>query len=336
MKVAWVTQEADLEMRPEGLHSDMASIRYRAIIPARELIARGHRASVVGLTRGCFGSVVEKIGDSDRVVFIKNYYEPECTEQMVQELRARRVKTLFDLTDDRFESRNGLHLQRMLEQVDSVVTASPMLQELAKQRAGKEARIVSDPYEGKRGEATWSPQGPRLKALWFGHGSNLGSLRQVLPSLLQVGKKNPIDLRIVTKGIEGVERECKEFNRKYRHALALRFAEWSIAETWNSLAAADFVIIPAQAEKRWTLAKSPNRIIESLWAGRFVVAHPIPSYMEFTNCAWLGDDLAEGIAWMVDHGSLIAERIRSAQNYICSVYSPERIALKWEQILEET
>jgi hypothetical protein len=152
---------------------------------------------------------------------------------------------------------------------------------------------------------------------------------------LEAGKKHPIDLRIVTKGIDGIERECKEFNRKYRHALSLRYAEWSLAETWNSLAASDFVVIPAQPGERWTLAKSPNRIIESLWAGRFVVAHPIASYAEFKDWAWIGEDLAQGIAWMVEHGSVLAERVRAAQDYIAATYSPQRIAMDWEQALEK-
>ena len=107
MKVAWVTQDADLEMRSGGVHSDMASIRYRAIIPAKELVARGHQAAVVGLTHGCFHSVLERVARADRVVFIKNYYEPDCSERLAQELRARSVKTLFDLSDDRFDSKNG-------------------------------------------------------------------------------------------------------------------------------------------------------------------------------------------------------------------------------------
>ena len=74
-------------------------------------------------------------------------------------------------------------------------------------------------------------------------------------------------------------------------------------------------------DAQWTLAKSSNRIIESLWAGRFVVAHPIPSYMEFNKWAWIGGDLAEGIAWMVDNAASIAGRVSAAQDYIASAYS---------------
>jgi hypothetical protein len=335
MNVVWVTPKLDLQESPEGVCSNIASARYRAIIPARELSSRGHQAQVIGLDRECFDRVREQISAADCVVFRKNYYEAECTEQMLEEMRARGVKTLFDLSDDRLTEWSGSHLQRMIDQVDAVVTASPMLQDIVRRHANKDSFVVGDPFEGLKGEARWSPRGPRLKALWFGHPTNLESLYQALPSLLEAGKKKPIDLRIVTKRIDGIERACKESNSKHRHALSMRFAAWSVAETWNSLAATDFVIIPSMPDDRRLLAKSPNRIIESLWAGRFVVAHPIPSYAEFKDWAWVGEDLAQGIAWMVEHGSVLAERVRAAQDYIAATYSPQRIAMDWERALEK-
>jgi glycosyltransferase involved in cell wall biosynthesis len=87
-------------------------------------------------------------------------------------------------------------------------------------------------------------------------------------------------------------------------------------------------------DEQWTVAKSANRIVEALWAGRFVVAHPIPSYLEFADCAWLGADVADGIAWVLQNQESIAGRIRAAQDRIAAVYSPDRIAAQWEQILE--
>jgi hypothetical protein len=335
MKVVWVVPHSSLKISSGVLRSELASIRYRAIIPMQGLVARGHLASVVGLNPECFDDVRERIADADRVVFIKNYYESQCSERMVQDLRARGVKTLFDLTDDRFQVGHGGHLQRMVAQAEVVVTVSPMLRHIIQENTGKDSVIVGDPYEGPRGAARWSPDGRRLKALWFGHGTNIVSLQQALPSLVEAGRKYPMDLRIVTADVDGIERDCKAFNSKYRQALSLRFAMWSIEETWSSLAATDFVVIPALPDAPWTLAKSPNRIIEALWAGRFVVAHPIPSYMEFKDWAWLGGDLAEGIAWMADNGASIAGRVSAAQDYIASTYSPDSIAKQWEQILEQ-
>jgi hypothetical protein len=335
MKVVWIVPRYILETCPGGLRTFVASARYRAIIPMQGLVARGHQASVVGLSPACFDEVRERIADADRVVFIKNYFEPQCSERMIQVLRASGVKTLFDLTDDRFQEKHGGHLQRMVAQAHALVTVSPMLQRIIKQHTGRDSAIAGDPYEGPRGSARWLPDGRRLKALWFGHGSNIVSLQRALPSLLEAGRKLPMDLRIVTADVGGLERDCKAFNSKHRHALSLRYVQWSLEETWSSFAAADFVVIPALPDAQWTLAKSSNRIIEALWAGRFVVAHPIPSYLEFKDWAWLGGDLAEGIAWMADNGASIEGRVSAAQNHIEAVYSPDSVASQWERILEK-
>jgi hypothetical protein len=51
MKVVWIVPRQALKTHAGGVSSDLASIRYRAIIPMRGLIERGHDASVVGLDR---------------------------------------------------------------------------------------------------------------------------------------------------------------------------------------------------------------------------------------------------------------------------------------------
>jgi hypothetical protein len=322
-----------LEESPGGIDSAIASIRYRALIPAHALAARGHQTSVIGLDRGCFDRVCDQIAAADCVVFRKNYHDAETTERMLREARTQNVKTVFDVSDDRFLGKSGDHLRCMVAQAGSIVTASTNLREIVRQHTNRESLVVGDPFEGARSEARWSPHGARLKALWFGHGVNVHSLRGAFPALLQVGRSCPLDLRIVTRD-PGLERECKQFNSKYRNHLSLRYVEWSLKEMASSLAATDFVVIPALPEVGWTLAKSPNRIIESLWAGRFVVAHPIPSYMEFKDWAWIGADLTEGIAWMIANGAVIADRVRTAQDHIAATYSPQRIGLEWEKVLE--
>ena len=67
-----------------------------------------------------------------------------------------------------------------------------------------------------------------------------------------------------------------------------------------------------------------------------MIAHPIPSYLEFKDWAWIGADLAAGMAWMSANGAEIADRIRAAQDYIDEMYSPQRIGLEWEKVLEKT
>jgi glycosyltransferase involved in cell wall biosynthesis len=336
MKVVWIVPRQALKMLPAGVDSDLASIRYRAIIPMQGLRARGHQASVVGLDRDCADDVRAQIADADRLVFIKNYTDPVCSETVLEEQQARGIKTWFDLTDDRFQGEASEHLHRMVMLADNVVTVSATLREIIRQKTGRDSAIVGDPYEGPRGSPRWSPAGARLKALWFGYGWNIPGLMQALPALAEAGKQFPIDLRIVTAGVEGIERYCEKFNRKTAGALTLHYASWSSEETWRSLAATDIVLIPALPDEPWTLAKSPNRIIEALWAGRFVVAHPIPSYLEFKDWAWIGADLTEGIAWVMHNQQSIAARIAAAQDHISAAFSPASIAAQWEQILEKT
>ena len=336
MKVVWIVPRQALRAGAGGVSSDLASMRYRAIIPMQGLIARGHDASVVGLDRDCVDDVRTHIADADRVVFIKNYTDPVCSETVLEEQQTRGIKTWFDLTDDRFEGEASEHLRRMVLLADNVVTVSSTLRQIIQQHTGKDSAIVGDPYEGPRGSPRWSPDGTRLNALWFGYGWNIPGLMQALPALAEAGKQFPIELRIVTAGVEGIERYCEKFNRKSAGALTLHFASWSREETWRSLAATDVVLIPAMLDKPWTLAKSPNRIIEALWSGRFVVAHPIPSYLEFKDWAWTGADLAEGIAWVMHNQESLAARIAAAQDHIAAAYSPASIAGQWEQILEKT
>ena len=333
MKAVWITPKDDLEIRPEGLYSRLASARYRAIVPAVALASRGHHASVVGLDAESSDSVYDHISDADVVVLRKHYADPACAEQMLARINKRQIKTFFDLSDDRF-TEYGPHLRFMLQQAGGIVTASVALQEIVQRQVGRHSNVVSDPFEGARGEARGF-SGGRMSGLWFGHGFNLPSLLQSLPELLRAAVVNPFDLTIVTERLEGLERYCEKFNHKNRDSLCLRFSEWSMQATASALNAADFVVIPALPDKQWTLAKSPNRIIESLWAGRFVIAHPIPAYMEFNAWAHIGPSLAEGIAWMVGNGGRIVGHIEGAQNFIANKFSPERISLEWEKVFEE-
>ncbi len=72
MKVVWIVPRQALKSSAGVIGSDLASMRYRAIIPMQGLIARGHDASVVGLDRECVDDVRRHIADADRLVFIKN------------------------------------------------------------------------------------------------------------------------------------------------------------------------------------------------------------------------------------------------------------------------
>ena len=69
MKVVWIVPRQALKTGGDGVSSDLASLRYRALIPMQGLIARGHDASVVGLDRESADDVRTKIADDFRSAF---------------------------------------------------------------------------------------------------------------------------------------------------------------------------------------------------------------------------------------------------------------------------
>ena len=107
---------------------------------------------------------------------------------------------------------------------------------------------------------------------------------------------------------------------------------WSIEKLREVLDKTDIVIIPSKQNDRKTV-KSPNRLIETVRQGKFVVSDPIPSYEPFG--AWMCvNGIKEGLQWVKDNPEKIENRIAEAQTYIKNIHSPERIGLLWEAELK--
>ena len=78
------------------------------------------------------------------------------------------------------------------------------------------------------------------------------------------------------------------------------------------------------------MAKSGNRAIESIRRGLFVVAGYLPAYGDLG--VYTGD-IGDGVRWALSHQMVVLDRIKAAQTYIRTEYSPERIAGLWKQAL---
>ena len=60
------------------------------------------------------------------------------------------------------------------------------------------------------------------------------------------------------------------------------------------------------------------------------MVQPLPAYKEFEKLAWVGEDLAAGMAWALAHPHDVRERIEAGQAYIENYHSPAAIAAQWE------
>jgi hypothetical protein len=201
---------------------------------------------------------------------------------------------IVDFCDDHFDQE---HYGAMAALADAITCSTPVMAQRIVAEGFDEPTVIPDPYEFPE----YAPHCRGVNLLWFGHATNLPSLMRVIRQLddypLMVVSNSPMAL------------------------------PW----TWNTMilefARADVVVIPATAEH-----KSPNRAIESIRQGCFVVAEPHPSLEGFPGI-WIGD-LKEGIEWSRLHPVQTHQRILEAQNYVRARYSPRTQGDAWRRLLD--
>jgi len=241
-------------------------------------------------------------GDADIVVFSK---PTKDDFPIAEKAKLEGAKIVVDLADDHFQ-RDDTY-KKYAELADAIVCASDVMRARIYDYTKKHAVSISDPYEVPE----CAPHADGDQLLWFGHQVNMGALLHVLPLL----KDRP--LRVVTGPKP-----------------APNCILWSPENLMNAFAASNTVILPV---KRGDEHKSPNRLINSLRAGCFVVTMEHPSYDEFKRFIWAGKSpsgFPTGLRWMDAFRSDLNDLVKAGQDYIRDKYSPTTIGAQWASFLE--
>jgi hypothetical protein len=331
--VAWVVNDAVVERATDHVFSYLASYRYRVFIPAVELARAGWQATVIAVTPdpGSIERFKLSLRGVDVVVFSKLFTATAIQPLLMQAAREAGVRTMVDVSDDFVDKAYAAPYRDAVKAADAVSTSSAFLTARIAEMTGKQATVILDPYEGERGEPRWAPR-PRLEALWFGNVTNLSGLELSLPQLLESGDR--MHLVVVTRLARAVREWGQLRNGTLAPDIDLELREWSPEATAGALRDCDVVLLPINRDVRYYSSKGPNRMVESLWAGRFVVAQPLPAYDEFREWAWIGENLADGLAWARAHPAEVVERIAAAQAHIARRYAPPVVAGTWSALLQ--
>lgn len=332
MNILWITF-APIKQQNGILTSDMASMRYRVIIPARYLATKQTYQQGFLTTPKQFdiNNIAPIVNQQDIIIFSKSFNL--ANEQIALYAKNQGVKVIFDICDNHFESTKlAQRYKNLVYLADKIVVNTPLMAEIVKHHTNKAATIIPDPYEGQQYPPYFQPNPKQLNLLWFGSHTNLDSLQAMIPTLVPLSQKIPLKLHIITSPNMGMEQACQQFNEQ-SECFQLQFSAWSLETTQRAIQQADIVTIPSMPNER-KIVKSPNRLIESLWAGRFVVAHPLPSYQEFAQWAWINENLTNGIVWALQNPTQVTQNAHIAQQYIAQNYSPEKIGLLWEKIID--
>lgn len=278
----------------------MASTRYRAALPGHALVALGHDVSI-GYPRD----------DADVTVFSK-HFSPNDVD-LIRRQSGRRV---MDVCDDHFQTQHREHYLRMIELADVVTCSTSRMAEVIKEEAGVDALVVPDPYEFPELPPHRSFRAkPRL--LWFGHAVNLDTLEPLIWSL------KDYDVKLVCNKLP------PRFDLNW-----IRYEPWGFEAMTNSFDRCDLVFLPTSPKQRRKSVKSHNRPLEAIRQGRYVVMGHLPSYEQFGEWMYVGDNVKEAIDRAVQEPERCAERVREAQAFIRSRYSPEVVARYWLRAFE--
>jgi hypothetical protein len=343
-RVAWLATEP-LERTPRGYTSERASLRYRMALPSAALQGLGCDSSIRHFTPGAMRGLLQQLGGMDVVVVGKIWYPPETLPRtvppllsMIEGLRRRRVKVVADFCDDYFsDPQRGPFDIGLANSVDAVIASTPQLGDTLRQLTPAPVTVVSDPVEGARGEARAPRAGANapLSLLWFGHAVNFPALLAGLRQMEHAAREVPFSLVAVSSPGAYKEGSVAELNEAWRaQGRACTFRVWSVRAVFDALNECDAVIIPSDSGDPRKSAKSPNRFAESVWAGRCVLAHPLPAYLPFADAGWVGEDLAAGLRWLAGRPDEAIARVRRGQELVAREYSPEAIGGAWRRALE--
>lgn len=261
--------------RVSFIHSggpEMASYRYRAAVPAKEL-----GASLNDLS-------------ADTLVFAKP--TPQDLWEMGK-AKARGATVIVDFCDDHFD---WLHYREALRLADIVTCPTEEMKARILAQAEKPVHVIPDPYEYPE----LLPHCAGVNLLWFGHATNRHSLERVLDEV----QGYPL---LVISNFPGA-------------------MPWSKETMLQAFPNADIVILPKTDDY-----KSPNRALEAIRQGCFVVAEPHPSLEGFP--VWIGN-IKEGIEWARQNPQLAKDKTLEAQRFVTERYSPQTVASAWRSVIQ--
>jgi SAM-dependent methyltransferase len=324
---------AALRQGPSGPTSDLASARYRVILPAQQLARLGHAVQLAVLpASGWPDAILEAPCD---VLVVSKSFHP-ANETLAEAMKRRGVRVAVDFCDDHFEdARFGPHFHRLAGIADIVVAGSDAMADAVRRNTGRVAVVVSDPVEGRRGEPRFEPRFPRLRLAWFGHPSNLPAVTARAQELHALTQRHPVHLTVVTQPSAEAQALLAQVASGAPAGLQVELVPWTQEATWDALAACDAVWIPLEVGGTKAV-KSPNRLLEAAWAGRFVVADALPAYAPWSDVLAVGQPLDQAIAQALEQPSAVVKAIGTAQRRIATRHSGHAIGAAWARALGDT
>lgn len=329
MKLLIITDDAVGKRADGELTAQLATTRLRLLVAYAAARSAGFIAwlAVRHKPADLIGSDVFR--EADAVLFGKTFEDHSTT---AQEAKRAGKRVMADIADDLGSTGDFEVLRRVVALADAVFCSSARMTELAEAwvPAGCQRFCIEEPTE----EAIRTPrvrlQGDAmLELLWFGTSRNIVYLVPHLSEIAALAVDRPFRVTLVCHENTVARQLCEAAAEQDEGLFKIRFEEWTPQGQARALDAADIVLIPGDLSKDSAL-KSPNRLINTIAAGRLAVASPIPSYLPFADFALIRDRMADGIRdALAAPAAELEARIGAGQMVLAERYTAAEIGRQW-------
>ncbi|MDX1484637.1 MAG: hypothetical protein R3229_09160 [Alphaproteobacteria bacterium] len=300
----------------------LASTRYTAIIPAKEL---GGRVAV-------FYSPMNPDEFLDRedpsVLILTKHFENSLLD-LAKSASRRGIPIITNLCDWHFDNQERRPIDHELCRLANVVMApcETMCSAIWTQ-FGIEARLIEEPVELPPDKARFQPSNP-LRIFWCGHSSNLDTLGPGLEQLARV-RCGGLQLHLMSNRPPPpwvVE------NQNWQSPITAKFTPFSLHGQIEGLRQCHLAIIPS-LKTNDKLVKPPGRLVNIIRTGRFAVVHPLPSYVPLGDYCWCGEDIGEGVTFALGNPKECKDRLIRGQKFVEDNFSPRVVGEKIASLID--
>lgn len=345
--------------REEGYTANLASNRYRAILPARGLEALGTTVEFIDAARWRWDAaaarpevvVLGKLlpsGDADG-------YHRLSAQVLAAALQALRdgVPVVADFNDDHFDDPViGAHWRRLAKLASACLVGSDTMSATVRRHTERPIHTVGDPIGSPRGEPrvfrksaggvvrllhSWvaKNRAARLKLAWYGNPMSWPALQRWMEPVASFAAEQPLVVWAVTRPSPAIDAFVQDFNARHAPNALMELVPWDEETQWAVVRDADVVLLPSDPLDTKKAVKTANRLTDALHAGRYVVASPLPAYQPFAEFVCLTDDVAAGLRRYLDAPAAALTAIERGQGAAIATAGLPTVSAQWQRVFDE-
>ena len=297
-----------------------ASQRFRGLVPLKYMLP----------TDGFIDRVEEATKD-DIVIMSKAI---EVKDFMY--LKDIGIKFIFDVCDNKWRlgkdrQKNTAIMNAGCKYANLITTTCGELKQKIYEESGKVALIIDDPFERTIEEPRFKPHEKNLNICYFGGRKSfwLVNWEEVIAGLNYICGRLGLEYTLNCITQKHLLASKKITHHYYPDGPVIMY-EWDYELQKQLVSKSDFVLLPVPNDNPLVFSyKSPNRVIDSIAQGRYVVTtNGVTSYEQFGDFIGLGS-LQKNIKWAMENPKDVISKIKEGQNYIQKYHSPEVIAKQW-------